>query len=44
MKYNQKKVVLSPTLLPGKYLLYVKIEATINKKNYPKTMNFAVYS
>lgn len=43
-KYNEQQVTLKTALSPGRYILYLKLDPTIEHRNFPLKSNLVVYS
>jgi hypothetical protein len=44
LKYNEKHTILRTHLLPGRHVLYAKIDPSLSNKNLPENANLVVYS
>ena len=44
LKYNEQHPSLKVHIPPGKYIIYLKIDPTLQSKSFPTKVNMVVYS
>ena len=44
LKYNEEQATLRTALIPGKYLLQIKLDPTISNKNFPEAATLTAFS
>lgn len=44
LKYNEQHPTLRARIGPGRYIIYIKLDPTLNHRAFPKQVNLVVYS